>query len=111
MGVGVGGETVTGVGAYILLDVTFTLHRARVCVVCGAVVVVRALAERVSVHLVQQLQPLAHREQPARLLSLTPQPLQQNSQFDVAGSNLPSPIRFLSRLTGLGITVETGKAE
>lgn len=70
------GQAVTAVGAYVLFHVTLALDDASVGVVSGTVVVVRTLAQRVCIDLVQQLQPLAHREQPARLLPLASQPLQ-----------------------------------
>lgn len=65
-------QAVAAEGAHAVVLVGVALYDARVRVVRGAVVAVRALAQRVGVHLVQQLLPLPRGEQSARLLALAP---------------------------------------
>lgn len=64
------GHAVTRIGLYIILQKTLSGNDTRLRMMTGTTMTLRALAQRVDVHLVQELLSLTHCEQFARLLAL-----------------------------------------
>lgn len=65
----------------VVLDVALSHQHAGVHVMTGTMVIARTLAQRIGVHLVQELLTLAHREQFAGLLALAAQALFKTKEY------------------------------